>query len=113
MDGAIAAAPAPDTLKRAAEALIAGTVERAGLWGAQTPQAFWAPALRAAIAAAAADGTLAGATDCASLLEAARRARPPGGLRAAQPQGHHARRRGPGGRRAGVAAPVGLPAIPC
>ncbi len=71
VDGAIAAAPAPDTLKRAdGDGLIAGTVERAGLWGAQTPQAFWAPALRAAIDAAAAQGRLAQATDCASMLEA-------------------------------------------
>jgi 2-C-methyl-D-erythritol 4-phosphate cytidylyltransferase len=71
VDGAIAAAPAPDTLKRAdGDGLIAATVDRAGLWGAQTPQAFWAPALRGAIEAAAAAGRLAGATDCASLLEA-------------------------------------------
>jgi 2-C-methyl-D-erythritol 4-phosphate cytidylyltransferase len=71
VDGAIAAAPAPDTLKRAAEGeLIAGTVDRAGLWGAQTPQAFWAPALRAAIEAAVAEGRLAEATDCASMVEA-------------------------------------------
>lgn len=71
VDGAIAAAPAPDTLKRAADGgLVAGTVDRAGLWGAQTPQAFWAPALRAAIDRAAAEGRLAQATDCASMLEA-------------------------------------------
>lgn len=70
VDGAIAAAPSPDTLKRADGDLIGGTVDRAGLWGAQTPQAFWAPALRAAIAAAEAEGRLARATDCASLLEA-------------------------------------------
>ena len=71
VDGTIAAAPAPDTLKRAAaDGLIAGTVDRTGLWGAQTPQAFWAPALRAAIAAADAQGRLADATDCASLIEA-------------------------------------------
>ncbi len=71
VDGAIAAAPAPDTLKRAGDGgLVAGTVDRAGLWGAQTPQAFWAPALRAAIEQAAAEGRLAQATDCASMLEA-------------------------------------------
>ncbi len=71
VDGTIAAAPAPDTLKRAAaDGLVAGTVARAGLWGAQTPQAFWAPALRAAITAAEAQGRLADATDCASLIEA-------------------------------------------
>ncbi len=49
---------------------IAGTVDRAGLWGAQTPQAFWADPLRAAITAAEAQGRLADATDCASLIEA-------------------------------------------
>lgn len=38
--GAIAALPAIDTLKRAADDRIAGTVERAGLWRAQTPQGF-------------------------------------------------------------------------
>lgn len=70
VDGAIAAAPAPDTLKRADGDLIGGTVDRAGLWGAQTPQAFWAPALHAAIDAAEAEGRLSRATDCASLLEA-------------------------------------------
>jgi 2-C-methyl-D-erythritol 4-phosphate cytidylyltransferase len=70
-DGAIAAAPVVDTLKRAgAGDLIAGTVARAGLWGAQTPQAFRAASLRAAVAAAAAAGALARATDCASMVEA-------------------------------------------
>ena len=71
VDGAIAAAPAPDTLKRAGEGeLIVGTVDRAGLWGAQTPQAFWARVLRSAIEAAAAQGRLDEATDCASMVEA-------------------------------------------
>ena len=71
VDGAIAAAPAQDTLKRAGgDGLVAGTVDRDGLWAAQTPQAFWAPALHAAIAAAEAEGRLARATDCASMVEA-------------------------------------------
>lgn len=42
-DGAIPALPVVDTLKRAAGGqppLIAGTVERSGLWRAQTPQGF-------------------------------------------------------------------------
>lgn len=40
-DGAIAAVPLADTLKRAgADGTIAGTLDRAGLWCAQTPQAF-------------------------------------------------------------------------
>ncbi len=38
--GAIAAVPVADTLKRGADGLITGTVERTGLWRAQTPQAF-------------------------------------------------------------------------
>jgi 2-C-methyl-D-erythritol 4-phosphate cytidylyltransferase len=39
--GAIAALPAVDTLKRVDEnGMITGTVERSGLWRAQTPQAF-------------------------------------------------------------------------
>ncbi|MFM9106980.1 MAG: 2-C-methyl-D-erythritol 4-phosphate cytidylyltransferase [Chloroflexota bacterium] len=37
---AIAAVPVSDTLKRAADGRIAATVDRAGMWGAQTPQAF-------------------------------------------------------------------------
>ncbi len=71
-DGAIAAAPAVDTLKRAGHGgIISGTVPRHDLWGAQTPQAFPAPVLRAAVAAAAGSGSLAAATDCASMVEAA------------------------------------------
>ena len=71
VDGTIAAAPAQDTLKReGGDGLVAGTVDRDGLWAAQTPQAFWAPALRAAVAAAEAEGRLARATDCASMVEA-------------------------------------------
>jgi 2-C-methyl-D-erythritol 4-phosphate cytidylyltransferase/2-C-methyl-D-erythritol 2,4-cyclodiphosphate synthase len=38
--GAIAALPVIDTLKRAEGLTIAGTQDRAGLWGAQTPQGF-------------------------------------------------------------------------
>lgn len=71
VDGAIAAAPVVDTLKRGdGDGLIAGTVARAGLWAAQTPQAFHAAALREALAAAEASGALAAATDCASIVEA-------------------------------------------
>jgi 2-C-methyl-D-erythritol 4-phosphate cytidylyltransferase len=70
-DGAIAASPVADTLKRAGDRLlIEGTVERAGLWQAQTPQAFPLATLAAAMESAAAAGTLAEATDCASLVEA-------------------------------------------
>lgn len=71
VDGAIAAAPVVDTLKRSGpDAVIAATVAREGLWGAQTPQAFHAPSLRAAVAALDAAGRLGAATDCASIVEA-------------------------------------------
>lgn len=64
-DGAIAAVPLADTVKRVAGAgLVAETVDRAGLWAAQTPQAFRAAALRAAHA-----GQPEG-TDDAALVEA-------------------------------------------
>ena len=69
--GALAAAPVVDTLKRADdEGCVGGTVPREGLWAAQTPQAFRAAALREATEAAAAEGRLAAATDCASVVEA-------------------------------------------
>lgn len=71
VDGAIAAAPVVDTLKRGdAAALVAGTVARDGLWAAQTPQAFRAASLREAVGAAEEAGTLAATTDCASIVEA-------------------------------------------
>ena len=38
--GAIAALPVVDTLKRGSGGVIEGTQDRAGLWGAQTPQGF-------------------------------------------------------------------------
>ncbi|MGB0059759.1 IspD/TarI family cytidylyltransferase, partial [Candidatus Binatus sp.] len=38
--GAIAAIPVSDTLKRVADGAITATIARAGLWQAQTPQAF-------------------------------------------------------------------------
>jgi 2-C-methyl-D-erythritol 4-phosphate cytidylyltransferase/2-C-methyl-D-erythritol 2,4-cyclodiphosphate synthase len=37
---AVAAVPVVDTLKRAADGRVAGTVDRTGLWQAQTPQGF-------------------------------------------------------------------------
>ncbi len=57
-DGAIAAVPLPDTLKRAGSAQrIEATVPRAGLWKAQTPQGFrLAPITAAHRAAAERDG---------------------------------------------------------
>ena len=64
--GAIPALPVADTLKRVRQGVIAETVPRDGLYRAQTPQAFRFPVLLAAHRAA-----IAGATDDASLLEAA------------------------------------------
>jgi 2-C-methyl-D-erythritol 4-phosphate cytidylyltransferase len=70
VDGAIAASPLADTLKRVGEGdVIAGTAERAGLWRAETPQAFPAATLRDAFTAADA-ATLDAVTDCAGLVEA-------------------------------------------
>lgn len=68
-DGAIAAAPLADTVKREASgAIIAETVDRRGLWGAQTPQAFHRHVLVDAFDTAD-DDALDRATDCAWLVE--------------------------------------------
>jgi 2-C-methyl-D-erythritol 4-phosphate cytidylyltransferase/2-C-methyl-D-erythritol 2,4-cyclodiphosphate synthase len=54
--GAIVAVPVADTIKRGEDGRIAGTVDRAGLWRAQTPQGFrFAEILAAHQAAAGAD----------------------------------------------------------
>lgn len=67
--GAIAALPVTDTLKRADSAKrTAGTVDRNGLWAAQTPQAFRFSTLLAAHRAAVAAGR-DDFTDDAALLE--------------------------------------------
>jgi 2-C-methyl-D-erythritol 4-phosphate cytidylyltransferase len=63
-DGVVPVVPVPDTLKRVSGVVVAETVPRDDLVAAQTPQAFLAPALRLGL-----DGELAGATDCASLVE--------------------------------------------
>lgn len=67
--GAIAAVPVADTLKRVAdgEKTITATVARAGLWQAQTPQAFRRDALVAAHRRAISEGIVA--TDDADLVE--------------------------------------------
>lgn len=65
-DGAVPALPVPDTIKRVEQGVVVETVLRDGLVGAQTPQAFLAPALRRAFG-----GDLSEATDCASLVERA------------------------------------------
>jgi 2-C-methyl-D-erythritol 4-phosphate cytidylyltransferase len=69
-DGAVAAAPVTDTVKEAGPDLrVERTLDRSRLWAIQTPQAFRAEALRAALDAPA--ERLAAATDDASLVEAA------------------------------------------
>jgi 2-C-methyl-D-erythritol 4-phosphate cytidylyltransferase len=63
-DGAVPALPLADTVKRVREGQIVETLPREELVATQTPQAFFAPILRKALT-----GDLAGATDCASLVE--------------------------------------------
>lgn len=66
---ALAAVPVPDTVKRvSAEGLLEGTVDRRGLWLAQTPQAFRADLLREAHGRAGL--ARRSATDDAALVEA-------------------------------------------
>ena len=65
-DGVVPALPVSDTVKRVEQGVVVETVSREGLVGAQTPQAFLAPALRRAFS-----GDLSEATDCASLVERA------------------------------------------
>jgi 2-C-methyl-D-erythritol 4-phosphate cytidylyltransferase len=64
-DGAVPGLPVADTLKRVGDGgAVVETVSRDGLYGVQTPQAFPAEVLRAAVAAGG------DATDCAALVEA-------------------------------------------
>ena len=65
--GAIAALPVVDTLKQGANGQIAGTRDRAGLWGAQTPQGFRYAEILAAHRAAAGEEL----TDDAAVAERA------------------------------------------
>lgn len=68
-EGAIAADPLADTLKRdGGDGAISETVPRAGLWKAQTPQGFRFAPILAAHTRAAADG-LADFTDDAAIAE--------------------------------------------
>jgi 2-C-methyl-D-erythritol 4-phosphate cytidylyltransferase len=64
--GAVPALPIADTVKRVAGAAVAETLPRESLVAAQTPQAFVADELRAALAS----GDVGSAPDCASLVEA-------------------------------------------
>jgi 2-C-methyl-D-erythritol 4-phosphate cytidylyltransferase len=63
-DGAVPGLPLADTVKRVQNAQVVETLPREELVAVQTPQAFLAPVLRDALA-----GELAGATDCAALVE--------------------------------------------
>ena len=64
---ALLAVPAPDTLKRAHDGLVAATVDRTGIWLAQTPQVIRRDLLVRAMAHAAATGFEG--TDDVSLVE--------------------------------------------
>jgi len=63
-DGAVPVLPVRDTVKRVRDGVVDETLVRDELVSVQTPQAFAAPALRAALAAGV-EGS-----DCASLVEA-------------------------------------------
>jgi 2-C-methyl-D-erythritol 4-phosphate cytidylyltransferase len=65
-DGVVPVLPLADTVKRVRGSVVEETVARDGLVAAQTPQAFPTETLRRALI-----GDLAGATDCASLVERA------------------------------------------
>ena len=65
-EGVVPALPLADTVKRVQGRVVVETLDRAELVSVQTPQAFSADALRKAFV-----GDLAGATDCASLVERA------------------------------------------
>ena len=64
VEGVVPGLAVRDTVKRVERGVVAETIDRDGLVAVQTPQAFLADRLRAAYA-----GDLAGATDCASLVE--------------------------------------------
>lgn len=70
-DGAIAAIPVEETLKQVEDDRVVETVDRAGVWRAQTPQAFRTGAIRAAHEWANQNGVTV--TDDAQLLEHAGR----------------------------------------
>jgi 2-C-methyl-D-erythritol 4-phosphate cytidylyltransferase len=68
-DGAVPGLPVSDTVKRIRDGVVLETVSRDDLVTVQTPQAFVAPVLRAALHRIGDDSAQA-ATDCASLVEA-------------------------------------------
>jgi len=67
VDGAVACAPVTDTPKRAEDGLVTQTLDRTGLWAAQTPQAFRSAVYRRAHEAA--ESCSYEATDDAALVE--------------------------------------------
>ena len=67
-DGAVAALPVDETLKRVVEGRVDTTIARSGLWVSQTPQAFATDILRAAHEKARTGGA-GDATDDAQLVE--------------------------------------------
>ncbi len=69
IDGAIAAVPMTDTVKRVRDGVVSETLERSELWAVQTPQVFRRAALERALDVP--DEVLAQATDDAWLIERA------------------------------------------
>jgi 2-C-methyl-D-erythritol 4-phosphate cytidylyltransferase len=63
-DGIVPGLPLADTVKRVHDGMVVETLPRDDLWSVQTPQAFPADTLRAAVA----EGD--DASDCAGLVEA-------------------------------------------
>ncbi|MBT3930581.1 MAG: bifunctional 2-C-methyl-D-erythritol 4-phosphate cytidylyltransferase/2-C-methyl-D-erythritol 2,4-cyclodiphosphate synthase [Rhodospirillaceae bacterium] len=70
-DGAVPALPMTDTVKRVSGDAVVGTVDRSGLFRAQTPQGFRFPALLSAHGKAAENMDGQSFTDDASVAEAA------------------------------------------
>jgi 2-C-methyl-D-erythritol 4-phosphate cytidylyltransferase len=68
-DGAVPVLPLADTVKRVRDGVVDETLVRDELVSVQTPQAFAAGALRAALSQVS-DESSQSATDCASLVEA-------------------------------------------
>jgi 2-C-methyl-D-erythritol 4-phosphate cytidylyltransferase len=64
-DGAVPALPIPDAVKRVEGEAVAESLDRDGLVTVQTPQAFVASVLRAALT-----GDVSSAPDCSTLVEA-------------------------------------------
>lgn len=67
--GALLAVPARDTLKQVADHRVTATLDRAGIWQAQTPQVFRYAVLRDALADAADANATSDITDEASAIE--------------------------------------------